>query len=82
MTAAKYKNIRQSTPSGKARKKLNEENEIAANTIIHKKLVHPRKKEQWKSEKPFAKEFIEQLPQISAIELMFAMDGGNNPQFH
>lgn len=34
------------------------------------------------AEKPFAKEFIKRLPQMSAIELMFAMDGGNIPQFH
>jgi hypothetical protein len=33
-------------------------------------------------EKPFAKEFIERLPQMSAIELMFAMNGMNAPQFH
>jgi hypothetical protein len=33
-------------------------------------------------EKPFAKEFIERLPQMSAIELMFAMNGMSAPQFH
>lgn len=32
-------------------------------------------------EKPFAKEFIERLPQMSAIELMFAMNGLNESQF-
>lgn len=33
-------------------------------------------------ERPFAKEFIERLPQMSAIELMFAMNGMNETQFH
>ena len=33
-------------------------------------------------EKPFAKEFIERLPQMSAIELLFAMNGMNATQFH
>ena len=33
-------------------------------------------------EKSFAKEFIERLPQMSAIELMFAMNGMNDSQFH